>query len=665
MKGELNQEPERYELREPPRFSFALNRRLFLGSAAGAGLLIGARPAVAQNSPKAGTLSERLEIGADGRITAGTSKVETGQGSRAELTQAVAEELAVAPDQIRLIMADTARTPDDGGTAGSRTTPSTVPAMRQAAAAAREVLIGLAAKRWGVDKTRLTVRDGAVRDEQAGRSLSYADLASASEAALREAAPDGAEVVPTAEWRVLGSSLPRPNAHDIVTGRHRYPSDIRRPGMLYGHVLRPPAYGARLESIDLARAEAMRGVKAVRDGAFVGCAAPTLFEAKAAVAALAKTAQWTETAQPSSGELFDYLEKHGVERSAGRRDYRSQAQGLTEDAFAGAKQIVEARFEVPYVQHAPMEPRAACAEWEGDKLTVWTGTQQPSRVQGELAEAFRIPESSVRVIVPDMGGGFGGKHTGECAVEAARLAKAAGRPVQLRWTREEEFTWAYFRPAALIRARGGLDANGKIVAWEYENLLAGTSGLETPYDIANKRQTYRSSNSPLRVGSYRALGSTANNFGRECLMDELAQEQAKIRSRFVSPTSATSACGPCSRPPPSASAGRNPSARQSRAAASASRAARRKALMSLLARRLASRAASIALNASCRPSSAAVINPDNLRAQNEGCIVQTLGAVLHEQIRFRDGRLLNGRFSQLPGPAIQGRSAARGRPAGP
>ena len=183
---------------------------------------------------------------------------------------------------------------------------------------------------------------------------------------------------------------------------------------------------------------------------------------------------------------------------------------------------VRASYEIAYIQHAPMEPRAAVAEWQEGQLTVWTGSQQPQRVRRDLADAFHMPEDRVRVIVPDTGGGFGGKHTGEVAVEAARLSKGAGRPVSLRWTREEEFTWAYFRPAGLIEAQAGLAADGRLLAWDFTNFNSGASALESPYEIAHTHERFCYSEPPLREGSYRALAATANTFARESFMDELA-----------------------------------------------------------------------------------------------------------------------------------------------
>ena len=267
-------------------------------------------------------------------------------------------------------MADTGLVPDDGITAGSGSTPRTVPAVRHGAAAAREVLIDFAAKRWGVDRGTVKVQDGKATRSASQEALSYADLAADETAAktLDQAAPSDVALTPVSEWKVLGKPTPRPNARDIVTGAHQYPSDISRPGMLYGKVLRPPSYGAKLTSIDLAPAQAMEDVVAVRDDQFVGVAAPTSFLAEKALDAVAKTAKWETAPHPSSKELFDYLKQHVPD-------------GVPPNPFAAelaqAKKALRQTYQVAYVQHAPLEPRAAVAEWIEGKLTVWTGTQNP------------------------------------------------------------------------------------------------------------------------------------------------------------------------------------------------------------------------------------------------------------------------------------------------
>lgn len=652
-------EPERYELSEPPRYRFDLSRRDFLGIA-GAGLLIVATESDAEaQARRAGeTVSARIHIAPDGRITVLTSKVEVGQGSRTQLAQAAAEELKVPVERISMVMADTATVPDDGGTAGSRTTPATVPAVRRAAAAARDILIELAHEQWGADHKALRVENGTVVEPGTGRTLSYGELARSAHLAKRFEKPVSPDVniTPVDRWQVLGTSVRKAGGRDIVTGAHRYPSDVIRPNLLYGKVLRPPSYGATLEDIDPSSIQKMPQVVFTRDGNFVACAAPTSFQAQQAIEALREKTTWKRPPHPSSKDLFSYLKQKAVTDESSSRRPRVRTRGSIEEGLSSAKHVLRAAYEIAYIQHSPMEPRAAVAEWQDGQLSVWTGTQQPQRVRRELAETFHIPDERVRVIVPDTGGGFGGKHTGEVAVEAARLAKAAGRPVSLRWTREEEFTWAYFRPAGLIEARAGMDAGGRLTAWEFTNFNSGASALESPYDIPNAREQFYYCESPLREGSYRALAATANNFARESFMDELAAA-AKVdplefrlthlkneRLRAVLQAAAERfgwknrrkdrrpgrgiglACG---------------TEKGSFVAACVEVAAGRE--------RAGIRVLKICQAFEC----GAIQNPDNLRAQVEGCIIMTLGAALREEIRFEDGRILNARFSEYPVPRFR------------
>ena len=656
MQLQLDAEPERYELREPPRYRFELDRRLFLGAAAG--LLISTRRSAAQSGSDEpdDLVSARLHIARDGSVTVFTSKVEVGQGSRAQITQAAAEELRLPVERVTLVMGDTARTPDDGSTAGSRTTPSTVPDVRRAAAAARQILLELAREQWQVDAASLETRDGQVVDEASGRSIDYGELAAADSDALRQAVPENVVVTPVNFWKVLGTGIPSPNGRDIVTGAHQYPSDIRRPGMLFGRILRPPAYGAVLTEIDLAATKGMPGVAVVRDGEFVGCAAPTSFAAGQAIEALAKTAKWKRSSHPSSDELFSHLKKTATTDQSNRRRFRSRSRGDFESALAQAVRSHQAAYEVAYIQHAPMEPRAAAAEWQGDQLTVWTGTQRPSGVQEQLAETLRMPLDKVRVIVPDTGGGFGGKHTGETAIEAARLAKAAGRPVSLQWTREEEFTWAYFRPAGLIEARAGLSADGRLTAWEFINYNSGGSALETPYEVANAVEQFRACDSPLREGSYRALASTANTFARESFMDELAAaagqdpldfrlanlEHERLRAVLEA---AAEKFGWRERH------GSNKAGRGVGLACGTEKGSYVAACVEVSAD---PSNGSYRIEEICQAfECGAIQNPDNLRAQNEGSIVMTLGATVREEIRFKNGEILNPRFSEYPVPRFE------------
>jgi isoquinoline 1-oxidoreductase len=340
-----------------------------------------------------------------------------------------------------------------------------------------------AAKQWSVERSVVEVRDAKLTHQPSGRELTYAALATNEEVVgeFQKVAPDDIEVTPVAQWKVLGASFARPNRRDLICGAHRYPSDIVRPGMLHGKILRPPSYGAKLVSIDLAPAQAMKDVVAVRDGPFVGVAAPTVFQAGQALVAIAAAAQWERPPHPSSKGLYEHL----TEKARGETPANPFA-----DELAKAAKSLRQTYHVAYVQHAPLEPRAAVAEWRDGKLTVWLGTQNPFGCRTEIARALQLENDAARVIVPDFGGGFGGKHSAEVGIEAARLAKDAGKPVALRWTREEEFTWAYFRPAGVINAAAGLDFDGAINSWHFVNINSGGSAVDTPYRIERAKSQF-------------------------------------------------------------------------------------------------------------------------------------------------------------------------------
>ena len=651
-------EPERYELDEASRYHFDLSRRHFLG-VTGAGLLIVANHEATQAQARSAgdTLAARLHIAKDGQITLMTSKVEVGQGSRTQLAQAAAEELRVPVEQITLVMADTARVPDDGGTAGSRTTPSTVPAVRKGAAFAREVLIKMARERWGVEGL-LKVEDGKITDPGSSRTLTYGDLAGLVDLpkSFEQTIPADVKLYPVDQWTVLGVSPKKANARNIVTGSHRYPSDVVRPNMAYGKVLRAPSYGAVLTDVDLSAAQKLPGVTVVRDGNFAGCVAATSFQAQKALDVLSSKASWQTAPHPSSKDLFTYLKQKAATDESGPRKPRVRSKGSLQEGLAAAKQTVRASYEIAYIQHAPMEPRAAVAEWQEGQLTVWTGSQQPQRVRHDLADAFHMPEDRVRVIVPDTGGGFGGKHTGEVAVEAARLSKGAGRPVSLRWTREEEFTWAYFRPAGLIEAQAGLAVDGRLLAWDFTDFNSGASALESPYEIAHTHERFCYSEPPLREGSYRALAATANTFARESFMDELATaakadaleyrlahlKNERLRAVLQAAAERFDWQGTRKQRRPGIGVGLACGTEKGSYTAACVEVTVDRERGAIKVRRIVEAF-----------ECGAIQNPANLRAQVEGCVIMTLGGTLSEEIQFENGRLLNGRFSQYPVPRFK------------
>ena len=418
-------EPERYEWTEPQRYRFDLPRRDFLrivGATAGLVVVV-SHTGVAQESGAAGQgradagVSAWLHIDERGRVTVYTGKVEIGQNIRTSLAQAVADELRVPIDAIAMVMADTDRTPFDAGTFGSQSTPRMGRQLARAAATAREMLIDSAAARWQVDRASLRIADGHIAAAD-GRTLTFGELTSGQRLAGSVAA-DPPLAAPDA-WGLRGQSVKKVDGRSFVTGRHEYVADMRRPGLLHGRIVRPPTIGGTLASIDDSGVRAFKGAAAVRDGDFVGIVAPD--ERTAARAAAAVKAEWRpRTGQPSSATVYEHLKK--TQGGGGGRGSAPFAAGDAAGARAKAARVFEASYRIPYIAHVPLEPRAAVAEWTDGKLTVWTATQRPFGVRAELASAFRIPEDRVRVIVPDMGCGYGGKHTGEVAIEAARLAR--------------------------------------------------------------------------------------------------------------------------------------------------------------------------------------------------------------------------------------------------
>jgi isoquinoline 1-oxidoreductase len=653
-------EPERYELSAAPPYHFDLDRREFF-KFLGAGVAVFSvltQTALAQESGAARQgsrdlpkqINAWLHLRENGRITVYTGKVEMGQNIRTSLSQAVAEELRVSTERIEMVMGDTQLTPFDMGTFGSRTTPTMNLQLRKVAAAARNLLIDLAAAQWKADRDHLTAADGRVTDPQSRRSLEYAALVKDQQLAQSISAEE--TLLPATNWTVLGQSPSKVDGRDFVTGKHRYPSDQKLPEMWYGKVLRPSSFGATLSSLDTKAAEKeaeKTGAVVVRDGDFVGVAAPSSSLAAAAVTAI--QAEWKPVSQPSSKDLFTYLKQNPAEGTDRTGDGDRYLIGNVDQALPSAALRLQQTYTVPYIAHVPLEPRAALAKWDGDNLTVWTGTQRPFGVRGELAEAFRIPEDRVRVLMPDTGSAYGGKHTGETAIEAARLARAAKRPVKVVWTREEEFTWAYFRPAGVIEVASGVQADGSIVAWEFHNYNSGSAGIRTYYEIPNQRIVFHPVNSPLRQGSYRALAATANHFARESHMDELAhalktdplefrmKNLKNERLRAVFQAAAEKFGWGKRKPAPGNGFGMGGGYEKLGNIATF-------AEVDVDRQSGAVKVVRVVSAFEC----GAVVNPDNLRNQIEGANVQGLGGALFEAIQFENGKILNGKLSRYRVP---------------
>ncbi len=652
-------EIERYEARALPLHYFSMDRRRFMKSIGGgiAILLVAKETLGFQESGRGRGMQEEmpreidlwLHIRPDGPITVFTGKVEIGQNIRTSLSQTVADELHVSLDAIEMVMGDTQLMPFDMGTFGSRSTPQMGTQLRRVAAATRDVLVGLAAKQWKVDSGQLVAADGKVSDRSGNRSITYAELAYGQ--SFAEMIPAEDPVTPATEWKIAGEPIHKIGARDFVTGRHKYTPDLKRPGMLYGKVVRPIAFGATLTSVDLSAAKAMPGVFAVRDGDFIGVAAPDELTAERAAAAV--KAEWKTMPQSSGRELFDYLKKN-VETDPQEENRFRQTKGSVADALSSSPHRLEATYTIAYIAHCPLEPRAALAEWNDGKVTVWTGTQRPFGVRQELTEAFHLADDNVRVIVPDTGAAYGGKHSGECAVEAARIAQAAGRPVHLLWTREEEFTWAYFRPAGVIEVKGGVSADGTLTAWEFHNYNSGAAAIATMYEVPNQLTEFHPVSAPLRQGSYRSLAAAANHFARESHMDDLANacgmdplafrmknlQDARLRDVYQAAAQQFGWQG--RKKAPGHGFGIAGGIEKGGHIATCAEVAVDRSSGEVQIVRVVEAF-----------DCGAVVNPDGLKNSIAGAITMGIGGALYEAIEFDNGRILNPHFEQYRVPRFK------------
>jgi len=568
-----------------------------------------------------------LHIGADGTVTAFTGKVDVGQDNRTALRLLVAEELRIPLAQVRLAMGDTDLCPFDMGTFGSRSMPDAGSALRRAAAHARTLLPEAAGTRH-VEIVR-------------------------SEPVLR---------APT-DWQLAGQPQVPPGTVAATTGARRFVSDLNLPGMGHGAVLRPPAPGASLRDLDASAVDGRPDVLLVRAGSLVGVVAPDLATARSAVADLAAAAVWDLPAAPSDAAISEYLRAHPAESGVPWGGAFHHEVGAVDEALRSATACVQATYTTAYIAAAPLETRVALAVWDDDgRLTVWTGTQTPFPVRAQVAAALELAEHQVRIIVPPTGGGFGGKHAVGIATEAAILARRAGRPVRVAWSRHEEFTVGTLRPAAVIDVGSGASADGDLTAWTFSNVNSGRAAIAGPYLIPNQRLDYVPADSPLPQASYRALAATANNFARESQIDELAArlgfDPVEFRLRNLADErlaavlrAVAERVGWVSR-----HADKGPAARSEREEQRGwgiacgfekdGRVATAAQVLIGADRRL--RVTRLVTGYEC----GAVVNPDTVTSQIEGAAAMALGGALFEAIRFTDGIIGNGAFSAYRVPRL-------------
>lgn len=582
-----------------------------------------------------------IHIRENGTVAVYTGKVEVGQNIRTSLAQVVAEELAVPVSAIEMVMGDTLLTPYDRGTFGSRTTPTMGPQLRKAAASLKEVLAGMAAEQWKTGKDSVQFKDGRVVHKGSGQTLGYGEITKGKKIVVP--LDDKVALTPADQWTVAGTAVPKVNGRSFVSGKHKYVSDMVLPGMVYGKILRAPSYGASLASADVEKARLSAAVTVVKEKDFIGVTAP---DPQTAASALARIdARWNSTPQPSRTEIFKYLKDNARQTDGGKNTKEA-----AEKAFAAATLQLRQHFEVQYIAHVPLEPRAALAKWEDGQLTVWTGTQRPFGVQEELAEAFSLPKEKIRVMMPDTGSAYGGKHSGEAAVEAARLARAVGKPVKVVWTREEEFKWAYLRPGGLIEVAASVSNDGTLTSWEFHNYNSGNAGIDTPYEAGAAHIQFHPSNTPLKQGSYRGLAATANIFAIESVMDDLARmvkkDPLEFRLHHVKDERLKNVLQAAAE-----KFGWQKEKQAGHGHGIACGFVKNSYIATCVEVAYDKSAEQVkVLRVVAAYDCGAVINPVHLENQVMGCILQGLGGALFEEIDFMDGRILNPSLSSYRVP---------------
>jgi len=566
----------------------------------------------------------------------------------------LAEELDVPLAAVDMVMGDTALCPYDAGTFGSRSTKYFGPPMRQAAAEARAILVRLASKRLGAAEEELAAKDGAVHVVKSpSKKVTYADLLGGKriEVRLDQKPP----IKPVAKHTVSGRPTPRLDGRAKVTGEAKFASDIRLDGMLYAAILRPPTHGANFEAADTAAAEKFPGARVVHEGDLLAVLheKPDL---AAEALALVEGYYRPSDSTLDNDNIFDHLR-----RAAPNAETVEEAGDLDEGARLAAK-TVERSYYAHYVAHAPSEPHTALVQIQGDKVNVWASTQSPFRAAEEVARTLGLPAANVRLRTPFVGCGFGGKNQGGQIVEAARLAKLSGRPVQVAWTRKEEFFNDTFRPAAVYDIKAGLDAAGKIVLWDYHNYHAGSRSSQPVYDIPHKRVLSYGGGfggggqggvraHPFGTGAWRGPGSNTNIFATESHIDILAEAAgldpvafrlknlANDRMKRVVEAAAERFGHAFAKAPSGRGYGVAITDYLNTYVASMAEVEVDKA-----------RGTVRVLRVVCAQDTGEVINPEGARMQIEGCVTMGLGYALTEEIRFKDGRVLTENFDTYDVP---------------
>ena len=596
-----------------------------------------------------------LAIGENGRVTVFSGKIEMGQGVLTSLAQMAAEELGVGLSSIDMVMGDTDSCPWDMGTFGSMTTRMFGPALRAAAAKAREVVKTLAAKRLGVPANRLMLRDGVASVVgEPERRITYAELSASVRITQTEA--QGAVLQSAAVFTTMGSSPKRLDGVEKVTGVAKYAADIRLPGMFYARILRPPMHGATLTHLDTAAAEKLPGILVVNQGDLI---AVLHEQPDMAATALAQVkADWRlPEAELNQDSIFDHILAHAGEMKT------IVANGSL--ATPAAKTFTTT-FQKGYVAHAPMEPHAAVAAVRNGAATVWASTQTPFPTRDSVAKALGFDSKAVRIITPFLGGGFGGKSASGQAIEAARLSQICGKPVQVERTRTEEFFYDTFDPASVVKISSGLDQDGKIVCWDYAVFAAGDRGANTFYDIPNLQilsaggTSYRGAPSvpglhPFAVGPWRGPGANMNVFATESQMDIMAAaagvDPLAFRLKHISDPRMRGVLQAAAK-----AFGRQfaagPSGKGYGIACSSDAGSCVATMAEVKVDKTSGKVA--VLRIVCAQDMGIIVNPEGARMQIEGGLTMGLGYALTEELRFKGGEILDQNFDSYQLPRFSG-----------
>ena len=643
MSGDESKDRDRSRVSDLP----TLSRRAFLQSIGGGIIIfftVGDATAARGRRRYPDDFNAYLRIGEDGRVTCFTGKIEMGQGIVTSLAQMLADELDVSLESVDMVMGDTSVCPWDMGTFGSMSTRFFGPALRAAGAKARAVLIELASEHLEVPKNRLQTKDGAVfQKTDTAKRVTYGELAKGK--VIERELEQEAVLKTVPEFKVMGKPFNRTDSLGKVTGKAEFTGDIRLPGMVYAKILRPPAHGARLKSLDVSPVERLEGVQLVRDDDMVAALHKNPDEAEKALAQI--KVEWDlPEAQPDDVSIFEHLlSKASRSSTAERKGDIGAGEGL-------ADAVIERTYLNSYVAHAPMETHTALANVESDKATVWASTQTPFRLQQQLARVIGIPEENIRVITPFVGGGFGGKSNNAQAVEAARLSKLAGKPVQVCWSRAEEFFYDTFRPAAVVKIKSGITDSGKTVLWDYSVYFAGERGSTLFYDVPHHRTLvygeWRGGPGvhPFATGPWRAPANNTNTFARESQIDIMAAKAGmdplefrlknlKDKRMIRTLRAAAERFGwTPSKPPSGRGFGIACGVDSGTYVSTMAEVEVDEATGAVQVKRVV-----------CAQEMGIVINPEGAKLQMEGCITMGLGYALTEELRFKGGEILDKNFN--------------------